>query len=214
MTDYSVRINNINTNDTDTNNINTTDINTTDINTTDINTTDINTTDINRNIYRYKFTDEFTKELYIFSKIHQYDHRTDFKEAWAIWIEEEDEIVNLEIRRLHNLGYDGDILDKMFKSARYYFRKKSTEKKEPVKRRDYIGIQKDILDSIDDHIKANINMEDYKPSTGFSLYCKDNFETLKEEVSRLYKLGFKNHIDIKNKIKKTYKNRYFILVSK
>ena len=214
MTDYSVRINNINTNDTDTNNINTTDINTTDINTTDINTTDINTTDINRNIYRYKFTDEFTKDLYVFSKIHQYDHRNDFKEAWAIWIEEEDEIVNLEIRRLHNLGYDGDILDKMFKSARYYFRKKSTEKKEPVKRRDYIGIQKDILDSIDDHIKANINMEDYKPSTGFSLYCKDNFETLKEEVSRLYKLGFKNHIDIKNKIKKTYKNRYFILVSK
>ena len=175
---------------------------------------DINTNDINRNTYRYKFTDEFTKELYIFSKIHQYDHRKDFKEAWAIWIEEEDDIVNQEIRRLHNLGYDGDILDKMFKSARYYFRKKNTEKKEPVKRRDYIGIQKDMLDSIDDHIKANINTDDYKPSTGFSLYCKDNIEILKEEVSRLFKLGYKNHADIKNKIKKTYKNRYFILVSK
>ena len=36
---------------------------------------DINTNDIIRNTYRYKFTDEFTKELYIFSKIHQYDHR-------------------------------------------------------------------------------------------------------------------------------------------
>ena len=175
---------------------------------------DINTNDINRNIYRYKFTDEFTEELYRFSKIHQYDHRTDFKEAWAIWIEEEDEIVNQEIRRLHNLGYDGDILDKMFKSARYYFRKKSTEKKAPVKRRDYIGIQKDILESIDEHIKANINTDDYKPSTGFSLYCKNNVEILKEEVCRLHKLGYKNHIDIKNKIKKTYKNRYFILVSK
>ena len=175
---------------------------------------DINTNDINRNIYRYKFTDEFTKELFRFSKIHQYDHRTDFKEAWAIWIEEEDEIVSQEIRRLDNLGYTGDILDKMFKSARYYFRKKSTEKKEPVKRRDYIGLQKDILDSIDDHIKANINMDEYKPATGFSLFCKDNIEILKEEVSRLYKLGYKNHIDIKNKIKKTYKNRYFILVSK
>ena len=180
----------------------------------DINTNDINTNDINRNIYRYKFTDEFTKELYIFSKIHQYDHRTDFKEAWSVWIEAEDEIVNQEIRRLHSLGYNGDILDKMFKSARYYFRKKSTEKKEPAKRRDYIGIQKDILESIDEHIKANINTDDYKPSTGFSLYCKNNVEILKEEVCRLHKLGYKNHIDIKNKIKKTYKNRYFILVSK
>jgi len=175
---------------------------------------DINTNDINRNIYRYKFTDEFTKALYIFSKIHQYDHRTDFKEAWSVWIEEEDEIVSQEIRRLDNLGYDGDILDKMFKSARYYFRKKSTEKKAPAKRRDYIGIQKDILESIDEHIKANINTDNYKPSTGFSLFCKDNIEILKEEVSRLCKLGYKNHVDIKNKIKKTYKNRYFILVSK
>jgi len=32
-------------------------------------------------IYRYKFSDEFIEELYKFSKIHQYDHRKDFKEA-------------------------------------------------------------------------------------------------------------------------------------
>ena len=73
--------------------------------------------DINKNIYRYKFTDDFTSELFMFSKIHQYDHRKDFKEAWEIWMEENDEIVNDEVRRLTNLGYDGDITDKMFKSA-------------------------------------------------------------------------------------------------
>ena len=89
----------------------------------------------NINIFRYKFTEEFTIELYKFSKIHQYDHRSDFKEAWNIWTEENEDLVDEEIRRLSNLGYDGDILDKMFKSARYYFRKKSTEKKEPQKRR-------------------------------------------------------------------------------
>jgi TctA family transporter len=33
-------------------------------------------------IYRYKFTQEFMDELYKFSKIHQYDERADFKEAW------------------------------------------------------------------------------------------------------------------------------------
>ena len=37
-------------------------------------------------IYRYKFTEHFMEELYEFSKIHQYDARKDFKEAWKIWI--------------------------------------------------------------------------------------------------------------------------------
>ena len=81
------------------------------------------------NIFRYKFCEDFTKPLYQFSKIHQYDHRKDFKEAWNIWIEENEDLVNKEVRRLTELDYKGDILDKMFKSARYYFRKKSTEKK-------------------------------------------------------------------------------------
>lgn len=90
---------------------------------------DFDNNEINVNIFRFKFKDEFTGELYKFAKIHQYDHRKDFKEAWKIWLEENTEIVEEEVRRLTNLRYDGDILDKMFKSARYYFRKKSTEKK-------------------------------------------------------------------------------------
>jgi hypothetical protein len=174
----------------------------------------IENTNININIFRYKFSDEFTSELFKFSKIHQYDHRKDFKEAWNVWIEENDNIVSEEVRRLTNLGYDGDILDKMFKSGRYYFRKKSTEKKAPSERRNYIGIQKDLLDAMDEHIKNNINKEDYKPSDGFDEFCKDNVELLKEEVNILCRNGFTNSVEIKNKIKKTYKNRYFLIISK
>jgi len=174
---------------------------------------DINN-EININIYRYKFIEEFTCELYKFSKIHQYDHRKDFKEAWNIWIDDNQGLIDEEVRRLTNLGYNGDILDKMFKSARYYFRKKSTEKKEPQKRRVYIGVEKELLEAIDKHIIQNINNKDYKPSDGFSVFCKENIEILKEEVNRLYKCGLTNHIEIKDKIKKTYKNRYFMLVTK
>jgi hypothetical protein len=175
----------------------------------------INSTSINNvNIYRYKFTDDFTNEMYKFSKIHQYDHRKDFKEAWEIWLEDNDDIASGEVRRLTNLGYDGDILDKMYKSARYYFRKKSTEKKAPQKRRAYQSVQKDLLESMDDHIKCHINEEDYKPSQGFDRFCKENIDLLKEEVSILCKNGFANSEEIKQKIKKTYKNRYFILISK
>ena len=167
--------------------------------------------DSNINIYRYKFIDEFTNELYKFSKIHQYDHRKDFKEAWNIWVDENEDLVNNETRRLINLGYEGDILDKMFKSARYYFRKKSTEKKEPQKRRIYIGVQKDLLDAMDNHIESNKNNKNYKPSDGFIDFCKENIELLKEEVNRLCKSGIIDSDEIKNKIKKTYKNRYFMI---
>jgi hypothetical protein len=166
------------------------------------------------NIFRFKFTDDFTNELFKFSKIHQYDHRKDFKEAWNIWVDDNQSLVDEEVRRLSNLGYDGDILDKMFKSARYYFRKKTTEKKEPQKRRVYIGVEKELLEAMDKHIIQNVNNKDYKPSDGFSLFCKENIEILQEEVNRLCKCGLTNHIEIKDKIKKTYKNRYFMLVTK
>jgi len=169
--------------------------------------------DMNVNIFRYKFADDFITELNTFSKIHQYDHRHDFKAAWNIWIEENEVIISEESRRLTNLGYDGDILDKMFKSGRYYFRKKSTEKRAPQARRTYVGAQKDLLDSMDEHIKQNINSEEYKPSDGFDKYCKDNIEILQEEVNMLCKNGLNNSIEIKTKIKKTYKNRYFMIIN-
>ena len=170
--------------------------------------------DVNINIYRYKFTDEFTSELFRFSKVHQYDHRKDFKEAWNSWLEENDCIVTVEKRRLTNLGYDGNIEDKMFKSARYYFRKKGTEKKAPMERRVYIGVQKDLLDAMDNHIKSAINSKDFKPSEGFDDFCKKNIDLLKREVNVLCQNGVADSNEIKKKIKKTYKNRYFLFISK
>lgn len=163
------------------------------------------------NIYRYKFTDNFTCELLRFSKIHQYDHRKDFKEAWDIWIEENAIIVEEEIRRLQNLGYIGDIKEKMFKSSRYYFRKKSTEKKAPKKRRDYVGVKKELLEIMDNHIKIGILDKTYKPSIAFNDFCKNNVELLKEEVNILFQHGFTEPDEIKRKIKKTYKNRYYLI---
>jgi hypothetical protein len=170
--------------------------------------------DINVNIYRYKFEHEFTDELFKFSKIHQYDHRKDFKDAWVIWMEENDVIVNDEIRRLKNLGYDGSITDKMFKSARYYFRKKSTEKKAPSERREYVGTSKALLEAMDNHIKSEINNVGYKPSDGFEEFCKKNIDVLNEEVKILCKNGINDSVEIKNKVKKTYKNRYFTITTK
>jgi hypothetical protein len=160
-------------------------------------------------IYRFKFTKDFMEELYTFSKIHQYDERNDFKEAWKIWTEDNEEIINNEIKYLIDLKYDGDIMDKMFKSARYYFRKKSTEKKEPKQRRQYISVTRELLDAMDDHIEENIKTENYQPKTGFILFCKENEILLKDTLTKIFEQGVNDIELIQNKIKKTYKNRYF-----
>ena len=102
----------------------------------------------------------------------------------------------------------------MFKSARYYFRKKSTEKKEPQERKNYIGVKKELLEKMDEHINKKINTPDYSPAEGFLDFCKNNSKLLQEEVNCLYNSGIKDCVDIKNKIKKTYKNRYFMFISK
>jgi hypothetical protein len=169
----------------------------------------------NINIYRYKFTQEFMNEMYQFAKIHQYDERKDFKEAWEIWIESQAEIINSEVNRLTTLNYQGDIIDKMFKSARYYFRKKGTVKKEPVQRSHYVSVNKELLDAIDEHIIKNIIKKDYKPSEGFVDFCNKNVPLLREEVTRLFEEeGVQKDAKIvEKKIKKTYKNRYFIIIS-
>jgi hypothetical protein len=165
-------------------------------------------------IYRYKFTQNFMDELYNFSKIHQFDDRKSFKEAWEEWVEEYDELLENEVNRLQKLGYEGDILDKMFKSARYYFRKKSVVKQEPKERRKYIGVQKDLLDAMDAHILNGINKEDYKPSDGFKDFCLNNSDFIKPEIDRLLNNNITDLNEIIKKIKKTYKNRYFMKIIK
>ena len=154
------------------------------------------------------------EELYRFSKIHQYDHRHDFKEAWNVWINENEECVYTEVRRLMNIGYVGDVIDKMFKSARYYFRKKNIDKKELKKRKIYIGTNKELIEAMDSHIQSSLLERNYKPSAGFLDFCKNNTALIKEEIQILVKNGMTETAEIQEKIKKTYKNRYFMRITK
>jgi hypothetical protein len=173
-----------------------------------------NENNTNTNIYRYKFEQSIISEIYNFAKIHELDERYEFKEAWNNWVFKNNTIISQETQRLIDLGYEGDVVDKMFKSARYYFRKKNPIKKEPVKRRNYIGLQKELLESMDKHIINNAKNEDYKPSNGFDNFCKENLDLLKIEVNKLISYNITDATEIKNKIKKTYKNRYFMIINK
>ena len=77
--------------------------------------------------FRFEFSKPFIQELSRFSKVHQYDERHTYKKEWTAWKSDQAiaEIMEMEKRRLEENGYAGNIEDKMFKSGRYYFRKKT-----------------------------------------------------------------------------------------
>ena len=69
-------------------------------------------------IFRFKFTPEFTSQLLSFAKMHQYHDRVTYKEEWTRWIQNNDALIDDESRRMKAQGYNGNIIDKMYKSGR------------------------------------------------------------------------------------------------
>ena len=158
-------------------------------------------------IYRYKFSPEFTNHLLIFINIHRFDTIKIFKEAWDLWYVTNEEIIRRETDRLCDLGYVGNIGEKMYKSARYYYKNKPLGTQSPKKRRKYVRLKSDILSLMDDYIGATRE----KPSISFKMFLEKNKEKMASLKSDLCEKGVKNE-DIDIKIKKTFKNRYFRLM--
>jgi hypothetical protein len=142
-------------------------------------------------------------------------------------------MIEEEIQTLTTTGFDGDVLDKMFKSARYYYRKKLVKDgpKEQKPRKKYERLDSEILEEMDQHImseikentvlqRRSVDQEEAllsiraSPSVSFEKYCilyKDNFL---EEA----RLEFPDQDITKNqltcivdKFKKTYKNRFYVI---
>ena len=167
------------------------------------------TSNNNSRIYRFKFTDDITLAIYNFAKLHQFDDRPTYKEAWKEWLDTHEEEVHRECRRLTELGYDGNIESKMYKSGRYYFRTKSSDEVEPKERRTYVPTTPDLIDSMNTHINMHYNTPDYTPALGYDDFCKSYKYELTQEINYLKEQGITDPKEISAKIKKTYKNRYF-----
>ena len=159
-------------------------------------------------IFRFKFSDEFANQLYPFAKLHQYDDRHTYKEEWTRWLMNNDELIDTEVRRLKGLGYDGDIIGKMYKSGRYYFRKKTSSKDAKVRRK-YISLEHDMIDAMDEHINTNYYLQCFKPSIAYEQFCMEYEILVNDEKERLLQEELVAE-DIYSKLKKTYKNRYFL----
>jgi len=176
--------------------------------------------------HRFVFSKEIIDCMAEFAKIHQYDDRKTFKESWQTWIKDEDveTMMNIEIKRLSNLGFEGDVMDKMFKSTRYYYRNKSdhqnneTEKK---MRKSYEKFSTDILENIDEHIHRQIkasslnkkldnkNLSIISPAESFNHYLLENKAEILKHLKDEDKVTKKDVEEMIQKYKKTYKNRFY-----
>ena len=65
--------------------------------------------------YRFKFSKGFLENLKEFTRIHKFDQPKAFKENFETWKEENDETVSREINYMRNMGYEGDVIEKMYK---------------------------------------------------------------------------------------------------
>ena len=160
-------------------------------------------------VYRFKYSPEFAEKLHTFAKDNEDADAKTFGETWAAWKEANATELESEKQRLRDLGCKSDMDTKMFRSVRYYFRKKGTEKKTPIKRKAYVGLPKGVLMEMDRHIDNHVYGDNFTPAKGHELFLEsykeavtECFQTLKEKLE---------DAEIREKIKKTYKNRFFLL---
>ena len=164
--------------------------------------------------FRFDFTSEVGNLLAKFSDEHETEKYNVFQSSWNSWINMEgvSDILTKECSRLREEGYTGDVWDKMYKSARYYFKNKQTNKK-PKKRRVYISLERNLLDAIDDDIQNIMNSTENnnnKPHNAYINFIKNTKYTnvINIEKARLETKKLETK-EVDDKIKKTYKNRYY-----
>ena len=163
------------------------------------------------NIFRYKFDSPIVNLINTFATTHKYDDSSQFREEWDEFIKDNKASIDREKQRLTNLGYTGDINNKMYKSARYYFKNKSTEKKETKQRRKYVTLNKGFLADMDRHISTVAFQQDMKPAHAYNNFVSDAMysEKLDDVIQKLLDGNWKEPA-AESKLKKTYKNRYFM----
>ena len=191
-------------------------------------------------IFRYKLSDNIMELITQFAKIHQYDDRHSYKDAWVNqWLNDHGELVEREISRLQQLGYKGDVIDKMFKAGRYYFREKESlekkknkntdeagdyndagadaseageEREEEKPQRTYCVMNTEVIKVMDTHLISIMKEPKFKPANGYKQFCEQHMDILRQEIARLIQVdAMMTSEKLSEKIKKTYKNRYYIL---
>jgi hypothetical protein len=175
--------------------------------------------------YRFDFTDEFGKALSGFALRNIEADRKTFSKEWEFWCDNPEikDSIMCEIATMKQKGFEGDVLDKMFKSVRYYHRKNVSRAKE-IKyknepKRHSNRFTKTFLEIIDAHIYNYIKeRSDKSPesriclsqSEAYKQFCETNSGDIYVELLGIKRQrGLLDAETIPDKFKKAYKTRFY-----
>lgn len=167
---------------------------------------DSNTNKIQIPTFHHSHSEVCVRIVAEFSAKHRQCKSRDFKAAWNSWIQTP-EVQNIfveESKRLSESGYKGDVIEKLYFSARYYHRKKAiaSETPAPVQektRKPHEATDTSVLDQMNRDILEQIQLNNrIRPADAFENYKKDAPFASEDEA----------------KIKKKYKNRFFMIRKK
>jgi hypothetical protein len=190
---------------------------------------------IDMHIQRFKYSDTMSTLLDNFAEIHRHDSRKDFRSFWDEFIKSNLNAFEQEASLLEARGFKSDPYNAMYKSARFYYRKfydGSGKKKncKKIKNNPYSKFPTELIKLIDTAIEKYISMNlkqvstrdymcDITPASCYAEFCGDYEDDLHihiyEYVRQRQSLG--DHISscvISNKLKKTFKNRFYKIQNK
>jgi hypothetical protein len=173
----------------------------------------LSTLDPNKKIvlrqHHFNYSDEFAEKLAYFATAHLDDKNKAFKTAWNTWKDENSSMIENEITKITEAGYQGSVEEKMYFSARYYYRKKAIREQnlppddEKTPRKKYECIDKNVLIQMNEHILSQIESSIHEshqngnvissmtPSKSFADYCKmfgicEDDANIKKKYKNLY----------------------------
>lgn len=203
--------------------------------------------------YRFKFSDDVNNCIQSFAQLHMYENKERLKENYNDFWDSNQEMFMREKERLESDGFQNNMKLAVFRSMKYYYIKKfknqsnsqaetnntgqnqnanQTTTTTTTVPRDYIKLNKYIIQHIDMFIIQQLRHDGFKPSKNFDALMADKqFQELlndeKPKVFNKYKnfMREKRSITVENdddeydiwwanKIKKTHKNRYFSIKNK
>jgi len=190
----------------------------------------VDLTNVKVPVFRFKLSNNVFDNIREFARIHQHDDRVTFKESWEKWTDDNNTLIDNETQRLSDIGFGSNMNEKLFRTAKYYFVKKTFNTNEnnndnnssadtnadaENNKKKYVTISSNFLNCISGQIEKNIGNNSFTPAKGYKHFIENFNDNINQEIALI-----KNkNPDISNddcnlKIKKTYKNKFYQYTNK
>ena len=161
--------------------------------------------------YRFKFNIDLLNSIKEFSKIHSEDNGDEFLEAFQDWKTINNEMIKIEEERIIHLGFKGNIEEKIYRSAKYYFKNKKNnicKLEQKTTKTNYIPRNNTFFTMMVEYIKQ----KPVKASLLFKEFINETDQTIsseiKKEFCRLRSFDLTQE-ECLQKIKKGFNNAYY-----